>query len=62
MQGPPRITVGIGAPWVEHQRPAVVVNASPRIRNVIRPEINVPVPADQDADDTPDNVHQLQQR
>ncbi|MFE2512647.1 hypothetical protein ACFXC9_30130 [Streptomyces naganishii] len=43
-------------------RPAVVVNASPRIRNVIRPEINVPVPADQDADDTPDNVHQLQQR
>ncbi|MFE6946078.1 hypothetical protein [Streptomyces chartreusis] len=41
-------------------RPAVVVNASPRIRNVIRPEIHVPVPAYQDADDTPDNVHQLQ--
>jgi hypothetical protein len=41
-------------------RPAVVVNASPRIRNVIRPEIHVPVPAHQDADDTPDNVHQFQ--
>lgn len=43
-------------------RPAVVINASPRIRNVIRPEIHLPVPGVKPADDTPDNVHQLQQR
>lgn len=41
-------------------RPALVI--SPRIRNVISPDIHVSVPAAPLADDTPDNVHQLQQR
>ncbi|MFF4787850.1 hypothetical protein ACFY3E_41860 [Streptomyces griseorubiginosus] len=39
-------------------RRAVVVHVAPRIRNEIRPQIHVP--ADRPADDTPDNVHQLQ--
>lgn len=39
-------------------RRAVVVHVAPRITNEIRPAVHVP--ADQPADDTPDNVHQLQ--
>lgn len=39
-------------------RRAVVVHVAPRIRNEIRPEIHVP--AGRPADNTPDNVHQLQ--